>query len=299
MSETNIHRDILDQMYDGVYFVDTNMVVQYWNQGAERISGFRADEVLGTRCSDNLLMHVTDDGIKLCPSGCPLAATIEDGELREAEVYLRHKDGHRIPVLVRTAPLRDADGRIVGGAETFSDNHAREAMRNEIEELTKLALIDPLTEVGNRRYAEMTLTLRYDESKRYGWPYGVLMIDIDRFKSFNDRFGHDTGDTVLRMVAQTLKSNLRSFDVVARWGGEEFVVIMEKVDGDELVRRASSLCRLVETSSLTVGEQPLSVTVSVGGAIAKPGDDTDEILKRADELLYRSKEVGGNRVTCE
>lgn len=299
MNQASIHRNILDQMYDGVDFVDTNVAIQYWNQGAERISGFRADEVLGMRCSDNILMHVTDEGTKLCLAGCPLAATMEDGELREAEIYLHHKDGHRVPILVRTTPIRDAEDRIVGGAEIFSDNHVRTAMRDEIEKLTRLALFDPLTEVGNRRYAEMTLTSRQDELKRYGSLYGVLMIDIDHFKLFNDRFGHDTGDTVLRMVAQTLKSNIRSFDVVARWGGEEFVVIMEKVNADELVQRATMLCRLVEASSLTADGQSLSVTVSIGGAIAQATGEPGETIKRADELLYRSKETGRNRATCE
>jgi len=298
MTEPVVHREILDQMYDGVYFVDTTMAIQYWNRSAERISGFRAGEVMGKRCSDNVLMHVTDDGTNLCLSGCPLAATIEDGELREAEAYLHDKDGHRVPILIRTAPMRDAEGRIVGAVEAFSDNRARTALREEIEELTRLALLDQLTEVGNRRYAEMTLTARHAELERYGWAYGVLMIDIDHFKLLNDNYGHDVGDAVLRMVAQTLKASIRSFDVVARWGGEEFVVIMEKVGADELTSRAEMLCRLVGASSLTANGESLSVTVSIGGAIAQAGAGPEEAVKRADELLYRSKSAGRNRATC-
>lgn len=122
--------------------------------------------------------------------------------------------------------------------------------------------------------------------------------DIDHFKAFNDRFGHDTGDRVLRMVAQTLASNVRSFDVVGRWGGEEFVVILEKVDLEELSRRTDVLRRLVGSSSLSAGDELLSVTISIGGAIARPGEDPSETLKRADGFLYRSKEAGRNRVTC-
>ena len=299
MDQGAIHRSILDQMYDGVYFVDTTRAIRYWNKGAERISGYRAEEVLGTRCSDNPLMHVTDDGTKLCLSGCPLTATIEDGKVRETEIYLHHKDGHRVPVLVRTAPMRDTEGQIVGGVEIFSENHIQRAIREEIEELRELALLDPLTEVANRRYAEMILKSRHDELERYGWPYGVLMVDIDHFKSVNDRFGHDAGDTVLRMVAQTLKANIRSFDVVARWGGEEFVVIMKNVDSGDLASRARALCRLVEASSLTVDNRPLSVTVSIGGTIASHASEKPiEAIKRADELLYQSKEAGRNRATC-
>ena len=296
--ETTLHADILDQMYDGVYLVDADRAIRLWNKGAERISGYGAEEVLGTRCSDNLLMHVNDGGDLLCLTGCPLAATIADGDPREVEVYLHHKSGHRVPVHVRTAPLRDSKGRVIGAIEVFSDNSARSAMREEFERVKKLALFDPLTDIGNRRFVEMALTARHDEQERYGWPFGVLLVDIDHFKSFNDRFGHDIGDRVLRMVAQSLAANVRSFDVVGRWGGEEFVVVLEKVDLEELDRRADVLRHLVGTSSLIVDDEPLSVTVSIGGAIARTGEDPSETLKRADGFLYQSKEAGRDRVTC-
>ena len=296
--ETTLHADILDQMYDGVYLVDADRAIRLWNKGAERISGYGAQEVLGTRCSDNLLMHVDDEGDLLCLTGCPLAATIADGDPREVEVYLHHKSGHRVPVHVRTAPLRDSKGRVIGAIEVFSDNSARSAMREEFERVKKLALFDPLTDVGNRRFVEMALTARHDEQERYGWPFGVLLVDIDHFKSFNDRFGHDIGDRVLRMVAQSLAANVRSFDVVGRWGGEEFVVVLEKVGLEELDRRADVLRHLVGTSSLIVDDEPLSVTVSIGGAIARTGEDPSETLKRADGFLYQSKEAGRDRVTC-
>jgi len=294
-----LHTDILDQLHDGVYLVDMQRTIRLWNRAAERISGFPAGDVVGSRCSDNILMHINEQGDRLCLDGCPLGATMADGDPREAEVYLHHKKGHRVPVHIRTTPLRDKDGRIVGGIEAFSDNSARSAMRREITELKRLALYDPLTEVGNRRYAEMALTSRGDEFRRYGWAYGVLIADIDHFKSVNDRFGHDAGDRVLRMVAQSLVSNVRVFDVVGRWGGEEFLVVLEKMDPEELGRRAEILRRLVEESSLSVDGRPLSVTVSIGGTVARPGEEPLGTVKRADGLLYRSKEAGRNRVTCE
>ena len=90
--------DILDQMHDGVYLVDTERTIRFWNRGAERISGYAAADVIGTRCSDNLLMHTNERGDPLCVVGCPLAATMRDGDAREIGVFLRHKDGHRVPV---------------------------------------------------------------------------------------------------------------------------------------------------------------------------------------------------------
>ena len=295
--QADSHRAVLDQLYEGVYLVDRDRKIVYWNGGAERISGYSANEVLGSSCSDNILIHVDQEGNSLCLEGCPLEKTMNDRQPQEAEVYLHHKQGHRVPVQVRTAPLKDDAGRVIGGIETFSENLARSAMHEEIETLRKLALQDELTEIGNRRYVEMSLQSRHSEFDRYGWNYGVLMIDIDHFKLFNDQYGHDIGDRVLKIVAATLSSNLRTFDVVGRWGGEEFLAVIEKIDSEELSSRAEILRQLVETSGLTVDDQPLSVTVSIGGSVASVGETTDQVVKRADECLFQSKEAGRNRCT--
>jgi diguanylate cyclase (GGDEF)-like protein len=122
-----------------------------------------------------------------------------------------------------------------------------------------------------------------------------MMIDVDHFKRFNDLYGHDVGDDVLHMVAQTLGSNTRSFDTVARWGGEEFIAVLEKVSPDDLAVRAAMLCRLVEASSLEVSGERLSVTVSVGGSIAAVGMEWEAVVKQADAALYQAKANGRNR----
>ena len=295
----SVYRSILDQLHEGVYLVDRNRKILYWNEAAERISGYASDDVVGSSCADDILIHVDDTGRSLCKLSCPLEQSMQDSQPREAEVYLHHKAGHRVPVLVRTAPLRDDSGRIIGGIEVFSGNSSRLAMREEIDTLRNLALRDELTEIGNRRYAEMALRSRHSELERYGWIFGVVMIDIDHFKTFNDQYGHDIGDRVLKMVATTLVSNIRTFDVVGRWGGEEFLVVIEKIDLPELTQRAERLRTLVGASGFGIEGQQLSVTISVGGTLALPGESPDAVVKRADTLLYQSKEAGRNRCTIE
>jgi len=164
----DLHRAILDQLHEGVYLVDRDRKILYWNEGAERISGYSTDEVLGFSCSDNVLIHVDQEGTSLCLEGCPLEQTMNDRQPLEAEAYLHHKQGHRVPVQIRTAPLKDDGGRVIGGIETFSENPARSGMHEEIETLRKLALQDELTEIGNRRYTEMALQSRHSEFDRYG-----------------------------------------------------------------------------------------------------------------------------------
>ena len=296
--DDNFYRAILDNLYDGVYFVDRERQITYWNRGAERITGYAAGEVLGSRCSDNILMHVDNRGTLLCRDLCPLAATMLDGSERTADVYLRHKDGHRVSVNIRITPLRDERGAITGGVEVFTDNSQKLSAIARMEAFEKLAYLDPLTGTANRRFAEITIHSRYEEFERYGWPFGLIFIDIDRFKSINDEHGHAAGDEVLKMVAKTLMNSARSFDVVARWGGDEFIAVIANVDRNQLVATANRFRTLVEQSSRAAGPVQ-QVTISIGATLARDEDSEETLLERADRLMYESKDAGKNRVTAD
>ena len=116
-------REVLDHVSDGVYFVDIERRIFYWNESAFRLTGYRAAEILGKSC-DEFLCHVDAAGKRLCQDGCPLTASMRDGGTHEAKIFLRHKQGRRIPVAVRVQPIRAADGSIVGAVEIFSDETA-------------------------------------------------------------------------------------------------------------------------------------------------------------------------------
>lgn len=290
-------KSVLDNLYDGVYVLNREKKIVYWNRSAERLTGFRADEVLGRRCADNILVHVDEAGNSICHNGCPMTATLEDGIPREMEVYLHHKLGHRLPVLVRTTALFDDSNRIVGSAEIFSDNSRYREIAEENQKLKDLALIDELTQVGNRRYGESRLAEMASDARRYGWTYGVVFVDVDQFKECNDRYGHQVGDMVLRMVAQTLRNSLRSSDFVCRWGGEEFLCILKNVGLAELSAIAEKFRILVKESMLQAGAETIRVTVSVGGSLAKEFESWSSLVERADRAMYRSKQGGRNQVT--
>jgi diguanylate cyclase (GGDEF)-like protein/PAS domain S-box-containing protein len=293
------YADLIDKMYDAVYFVDKDRRITYWNKAAETITGYSAEEVIESRCSDNILVHVDDEGKGLCEGDCPLAKTIEDGTSREAEVYLRHKEGHRVPVLVRTTPLTDENGLVVGAAELFTYMSSKSAMLLRIRELEDLALIDDLTKLANRRYVESELEARFAEKRRHGLPFGILFMDIDHFKRLNDTYGHAFGDLVLKTVASTLRSSARAFDLIGRWGGEEFVAIVRNADHDILVKVGERFRMLVEKSLVPIEDDVVGATISVGATVARKDDTTGSILKRADELMYMSKERGRNCLTAE
>jgi diguanylate cyclase (GGDEF)-like protein/PAS domain S-box-containing protein len=295
----NFYKEIIDNLYDGVYFVDRERVITYWNKGAERITGYTGRQVVGRSCRDNLLNHVTADGVQLCLSACPLVACMVDGKMREADVFLHHADGHRLPVLIRATPLRDAQGDIIGAVETFSSDAGVMTVRNELRELRRTAQTDKLTGISNRRYLEGQLRAVIAELEyQADTVAGLLFIDIDHFKQFNDTYDHDVGDKVLHMVAATLHHNLRANDVLGRWGGEEFLVIIHDVTSLKELRSISEKLRaLVESSRLDLADKNLTVTISVGATLLLSSDTPVSLVRRADELMYQSKRAGRNRVS--
>lgn len=297
--DESFYKSLLDSMADGVYFVDADRKITFWNKAAERISGYAGREVLGRSCADNVLRHVDESGRELCVEGCPLAAVVQDGRMRDARVYMHHKLGHRMPVDIRATAMRDNAGKIIGAVEIFHTPSEKVNILEEIQKLRKEVLTDPLTGVGNRRYAEMRLEECQKDEREYGVPYGALFVDIDHFKAVNDTWGHGVGDKVLRMVAEVLGGAVRSLDTVCRWGGEEFLVLCRNISEEGLRALGERLRMLIEKSWLDHQGKRIAVTASLGGSLSRPGEAAEDVVERADRQLYRSKTEGRNRLSVE
>lgn len=292
--ETNvIYREVLKHVKEGVYFVDTDRKITFWNDYAEHITGFSASEILHKHCFDNILNHINDEGNELCKQGCPLHKTIGDGIYREASVYLHHKNGYRVPVDIRIFPLYD-NGQIIGAIELFSDDKTPTALLNDIENLKVLALTDQLTNLANRRYLESILANKIKELEEFNTPFGIVMIDIDHFKTVNDTYGHDTGDMALQMASRSLLHAVRSSDVVGRWGGDEFLIIFSAVGIEQLEQIAERMRMLVETSSVQREETNIHITISIGAVFVETPHSKEKIIQLADKLMYISKQKGRN-----
>lgn len=298
LTNSSYHK-LLDNLYEGVYIVDRDRKIVYWNEAAEKMTGYSRSDVMGRYCWDNILMHIDNDGHARCNDQCMLETAMRERKAREAELFFHHREGHRVPVIVKVAPIIDNDGVVTGAAEIFSDNYSRQDLTRKLHELERMALLDPLTKLGNRRYGEMNLTNKLREFKRYGWPFGILFIDIDRFKSVNDTYGHEVGDKVLRLIAATINNGLRSSDVVSRWGGEEFVAFVTNVDEEKLLHVAEKVRVLVERSTVTLEGNDTLITISIGATLARKQDSAHGLIRRADALMYEAKKAGRNRVISE
>src|SRR5450759_3979131 len=295
-TDNDLHKTIVENLADGVYLVDRDRQITYWNRGAERISGYDSGQLVGHRCYDNILGHLDSLGNSLCLSACPLTQTMNDGAPREVALWLTHADGHRKPVRVRTAPVRDASGQIIGGVEVFSDDSAVLRVEEDAARARRDALTDDLTGLPNRRLFDAALAGRLENLVRYGWGFGLLIADIDHFKTANDTLGHVFGDAVLTGVAATLRGAVRAGDVLARWGGDEFTVLVEAPTGADLLDAAQRLWALVGQSEARHAGTSRKVQVSVGGTLAQSDDSAETIFARADGALYHAKQSGRNRI---
>ena len=297
MASDDIYKQIVDNIYEGVYFVDMERRITYWNKGAERITGYSAAEVTGHHCSDNILIHLDETGRSLCNIACPLVDVMQQKCAHNTDqIYLLHKDGHRVPVSVSISLIRDAQGLPIGAVEIFSEKSSLDQDALLIESLKRDSLIDALTGLPNRRYLQINLTGSLAEFERHGMGFGLVFADVDHFKQFNDTYGHDVGDRVLRLVGNTMGNCMRAYDMVGRWGGEEFVAIIRFTDEQQFRLVAEKIRAMVEQSFFMLGSNKLKVTLTLGATHVRSGDTADSLICRADQLMYLGKQAGRNRV---
>lgn len=174
--------------------------------------------------------------------------------------------------------------------------HAKDQLQQALRDLEQLVLTDPLTRVSNRRHLYRVAEMEIARTRGYQYPFSVLLLDIDRFKQVNDTYGHLVGDEVLQSVASLVKNILRQEDCLARFGGEEFVVLLPHTDSSGAIAAADRIRRLIASSSIVIGGKPISVTASIGVATFQFDDrDLDDLLNRADEALLNAKRQGRDR----
>jgi diguanylate cyclase (GGDEF)-like protein len=170
-------------------------------------------------------------------------------------------------------------------------------LTRQSDALERLASVDAMTGVANRRHFLSCADMEWDRHKRYGGSLAVLMIDIDRFKSVNDQYGHDAGDVVIKAMADTLKKSKRATDIVGRLGGEEFALLLLEATLDNAAKAGERFRQLVADRDIVADGRHIPVTISVGVSVSRPETSgIRELLKQADVALYEAKHSGRNRV---
>ena len=297
MEKPELFETICDHLSDGVCFVDTERRVNYWNKSAERLTGYRERDIVGTLCDESVLDCVDDEGEAMCSDDCPILKALTKGRKAEAEVFVRHKKGYRVPVLMRAAPVRDGEKNVIGAVQVISDNSASVARHERVRDLERMAMIDELSGLPSRTCLEQTLETRLGELERYGRVFGVILMDVDHLGEVNRVHGREAGDDLLRLIGQTLLYNTRPFDTVGRWEGGTFLGVIAASERKDLTRVAHRFQMLVGTSKLPHKGGGIRVSVSIGATLAKWGDSADDVVRVAEGMLQQSKRSGRNRVS--
>jgi two-component system, cell cycle response regulator len=285
LKDPEVFRIVLDSLQTGVTVADRNGKIQFWNQGAERLTGHKRHEVVGRSCRDNILVQCNDQGCVACGATCPISRTLHEGKPQEAKMQLRHKEGHPVHVLMRLAPLRDPHGSIMGIAESFDEqNFGAERDRNR-HTLAAHGCMDESTDVPNHEFTQFHLGKNLASFSRYHLPFGVILIQIDRLAHFRAAYGPPAGDAVLRVVAQTMKNAFRPSDFVGRWAEDQFLAILINCGDHGVEKTWERIRKIVTCAGLRWWSDELSVTTSVGYAKAQAGDSIESLLNRATGSL--------------
>lgn len=206
-----------------------------------------------------------------------------------------------IETLVHTAKEMEKTNQTLEARLSESKQEINTLQEN-LEAVRTESLTDPLTGLANRKFFDQTLSKAVVEALKRNQQISLLMTDIDHFKTFNDNFGHLTGDQVLRLVAMSVKQNVKGQDIAARYGGEEFAIVLPNTVLRSAVTVAEHIRRAVMTKELmkrSTGENLGRITISIGVASLRRGDTGQTLIERADACLYTAKRNGRNRVVCE
>jgi PAS domain S-box-containing protein/diguanylate cyclase (GGDEF)-like protein len=280
-----IYKSALESLPIGVYLVDPQRRILSWNSGAEKLTGYLRQEVIGRCCAEGLLMHCDENNVILCGNACPLEATMRDGRPRDADVYLLHKDGQRVPVRVRALPLRDENGVVIGAAECFDVRvilptaAVPECAAEEIS-------VDAVTELPDRGAILALLFEALENYEESGLPFGVLGIAIENLDGLLQKKGCKAVEAVLYATGQTLRGNVGPNDLVGRWSADRFVAVLTGCTEGTLTKAARMLHRLVRSEAVPWWGDHLSVSVSMGGTIARQGDTPESLVERVERSVF-------------
>ncbi|HEY0075010.1 MAG TPA: diguanylate cyclase [Abditibacteriaceae bacterium] len=288
-SETN-YRALLNDKTDAVFVVDGQGMVRFVNPAGEELLGKSEMEIWGLPFPYGFTLG----GVREVEISPPVPGKDEDGLIAEMHAVPSEWEGEKVALVT----LRDITARKGYERRIQEQQDALQQANQQLHEanrrLQELATLDGLTGIFNHRAAKERLATEWTRARRYDAPLSVLMLDVDKFKQYNDSFGHPAGDEILKGVAALLRDKARETDIVARYGGEEFIVILPNTGEEASTTFAERLRVAIEETPW-----PLRVvTASFGAATMSESVETsDDLVSIADQALYYSKEHGRNRVT--
>ncbi|MCS7234091.1 MAG: sensor domain-containing diguanylate cyclase [Synergistetes bacterium] len=267
---------LFDSAKDAIIILEEYKIKEL-NESAKRLFAHSEDELIGKPLNS------------LIPIPQEVLEEILKGKERVLEAEYSKKNGTLIEIEINLSKAT-----FEGKDYIFAFIKDVTKRKRELKRLFFISIIDPLTGAYNRRYFKQRLEEEVERAKRTGRSFSLIMFDLDRFKEINDTYGHEVGDLTLKKVGRAVKERIRKTDIFARWGGEEFFILLPETDLTGAIKLAEDLRERISQIEIPHGEK---VTASFGVTSYHPGDSPKDLRTRADSLLYKSKASGKNCIS--
>jgi diguanylate cyclase (GGDEF)-like protein/PAS domain S-box-containing protein len=296
LNDPEIYQTVLDNLHTGVYIVDRNRRIRFWNEGAEQITGYLRQDVVGRFLREHLL--ATGDVVKDLDSDPddPINLVFRDGKSSIMDVSILHKDGYRVPIVLHTMPIRNSRGAVIGAAESFDKNRSASDWTRRQAGFADFGCLDTATGVPAQSFMETQLRENLTTFAEHNIPFGILLIQVDHLDQFRARRGPGVVLSILRVVAQAVENCLRPTDLMGCWGEHQFIAILLECKEPEVALVGERVRRMIGRSEIEWWGDKFSVTSPVGGAGCRAGDQVESLIARAEASLKESIMKGGNCV---
>jgi len=308
-ARTRFQAFVMNKISSAIISTDMELRITNWNKSAEILYGWREEEVLG-RQIDQVCGTEFIEGQQEIAQRTLMIDKSWRGELKQ-----RHRSGRELWVDASVTLLEDEHGMYIGSVTINHDVTERKLAGDELrrtkESIEQINLTlrrafereqlasrtDSLTGAFNRRYFFELLGYEFAASQRYQRPLSLVMFDVDHLKKINDTYGHQEGDDLLKKTVEVVRNELRASDVLARYGGDEFVILLSNSDEQEAFLMFERIYREVQNANIQIGDTKPGISISAGIASKHPGmEDADLLLKQADQAMYYAKNSGRNRM---
>jgi diguanylate cyclase (GGDEF)-like protein/PAS domain S-box-containing protein len=297
LSDPEILRAILQSLPTGLYVVNREQKILFWSDGAERITGYLRQDVLGRSWHENLAPPENSRNPAPAHPSAVIDSALRDGRSGVAEVSAKHKDGHRIPLRIHTVPVRDSRSVVIAAAQSFNEPAAVSAWDQRQNKLAAVGCLDTITGALNRNFILFHLRESLATFAEHHVPFSIVCIQVDRLDHFRHQYGPGAVSAILRAVAQTLEASLRPTDFLGRLDDHQFLAILTECTEAEIEKVTERLAKMVTYAEIRWWGDEISVTASFAGASVAPKETAESILDRAQESLRRALASAGNHVT--
>jgi len=290
---------ILDSLRIGVLVADRTGKILFWNQGAEQIAGHVRHEVIGRSYRDNILQNCTGQSCSECVNACPFSRTLHEGKPSEVRMQIDHKRGHKVPVVMRVAAIRDSHGSVVATAASFEAQRWHPEVRRDQRRPVPNGCDDEITGTANRSFTEFHLRENLASFHQYHIPFGIICVRAVDVSHFRASYGQQAYDGMVRVLAVSLGNSFRPSDFVGRWAEDEFLVILTNCPSLGAERAFERVHRLIPGASIRWWGEQIVLAVDIGYAVAEPADSIESLLARARHFAaltaktYRAKGAQG------